>query len=399
MKLLRVSLSGFLSAACIVACSASLPEEGSRRSDASSTPDTSPAGGATTGGGTTGSGGSTATGSGGAGASGVGGSGIGGASTGGTGGGAGSAGAGVGGSTAGGAGGGGGTAGNSGAGGSAGAGAGGKDAGSVDGSAGDGSTGGGGDGGATRSPGCGMPASDTPAMFVRHMLDVAGTSREYYVRLPPMYDLNRAYPLIFVFHGAGGTGMSNNVPIQQSSGANAIVVGGTALVNATEMRTQWQFNSATSPDVAFFDAMVTEVSALYCVDRSRLFGAGFSSGAWFANLLGCVRGNVLRAYGVVAGGMPGGGRLMCTAGGVAAWFLHDANDTENPIAGNVTSRTRLLTLNGCAMTTVPDMPSPCVRYEGCRPGYPVVWCETTGAGHAVQGSISGPGMWQFFSSF
>ena len=297
-----------------------------------------------------------------------------------------------------------GSSGNAGAGGSAGGGAGAKDAGPIDGSAADRSTGGSNDassdgGGPTRSPGCGLPATDAPAMFVRHMLDVAGTSREYYVRLPPMYDVNRAYPVIFVFHGAGGTGMSNNVPIQQSSGANAIVVGGTALVNTTEMRTQWQFNNAASPDVAFFDAMVTEVTGLYCVDRSRLFGAGFSSGAWFANLLGCVRGNVLRAYGVVAGGMPGGGRLMCTAGGIAAWFLHDASDTENPIAGNVTTRTRLLTDNGCAMTTVPDTPTPCVRYEGCRPGYPVVWCETTGAGHAVQGTISGPGMWQFFSSF
>jgi len=236
-------------------------------------------------------------------------------------------------------------------------------------------------------------------MFVRHALDVAGVSREYYVRLPPMYDPNRPYPLIFVWHGAGGTGMSNNVPIQQSSGANAIVVGGTALVNTTEMRTQWQFNNAQSPDVAFFDALVTEVTRLYCVDRSRLFSAGFSSGAWFGNLLGCVRGDVLRAYGVVAGGMPGGGRLMCTPSGIAAWFMHDLNDTENVIAGNITSRTRLLTANGCGMTTVPDMPAPCVRYEGCRAGYPVVWCETMGAGHSVQGSLSGPGMWRFFSSF
>jgi hypothetical protein len=90
---------------------------------------------------------------------------------------------------------------------------------------------------------------------------------------------------------------------------------------------------------------------------------------------------------------------MCTPSGVGAWFLHDANDTENVIAGNITSRTRLLTANGCGMTTTADMPAPCVRYEGCRPGYPVVWCETTGAGHSVQGSLSGPGMWRFFSSF
>jgi poly(3-hydroxybutyrate) depolymerase len=253
--------------------------------------------------------------------------------------------------------------------------------------------------GAMPTAGCGMAATDTPATFVRHTLDVAGATREYFVRLPAMYDVGRAYPVVFLWHGAGGTGMSNNVPIERSSGANAIVVGGTALVSPTEMRTQWMFNNASSPDVAFFDALVAEVSARYCVDRSRLFSAGFSSGAWLSNLLGCVRGNVMRAYGVAAGGLPGGGRLTCTAGGIAAWFIHDLNDTENLIAGNQMARDRLLTANGCGTTTVPDTPAPCVRYEGCRDGFPVVWCQTTGAGHSVQGTISGPGMWRFFSSF
>jgi poly(3-hydroxybutyrate) depolymerase len=244
-----------------------------------------------------------------------------------------------------------------------------------------------------------MASTDTPATFVRKMLDVGGTAREYFVRLPTGYSPTRAYPLVFLFHGAGGDGSRNNVPIQNSSAGNAILVGGTAQVSATENRTQWQFNNATSPDVAFFDALVTEISARYCVDRSRLFASGFSSGAWMSNLLGCVRGNVLRAYGVVAGGMPGGRNLTCTDGGIAAWFLHDQDDMENVIAGNVTARTRLLTANGCGTTTVPDMPAPCVRYEGCRPDKPVVWCQTTGAGHSVQSTISGPGMWRFFSGF
>jgi polyhydroxybutyrate depolymerase len=215
-----------------------------------------------------------------------------------------------------------------------------------------------------------------------------------------MYSPEHPYPVVFLWHGAGGTGTSNNVPIERPSGANAIIVGGTALVSATEMRTQWIFNNASSPDVAFFDGLVAEMSAHYCVDRARVFSAGFSSGAWLSNLLGCVRGNVMRAYGVAAGGMPGGGRLACTPGGIAAWFIHDDADTENPIAGNITARDRLLAANGCGATTVPETPTPCVRYEGCREGLPVVWCETTtGAGHSVQGAISGPGMWGFFSSF
>jgi hypothetical protein len=42
----------------------------------------------------------------------------------------------------------------------------------------------------------------------------------------------------------------------------------------------------------------------------------------------------------------------------------------------------------------------CVEYQGCKPGYPVVWCQTTGYGHsdgAVTG-ISTKGFWKFWSS-
>jgi len=42
--------------------------------------------------------------------------------------------------------------------------------------------------------------------------------------------------------------------------------------------------------------------------------------------------------------------------------------------------------------------SPCVRYQGCDPGYPVVWCQTTGQGHNRQDSYAGP-FWTFFREF
>lgn len=222
--------------------------------------------------------------------------------------------------------------------------------------------------------------------------------REYFVYLPTGYDAMRAYPVVYQFHGAGGTGKSNNVPIEKSSLGNAIVVGPTSLVNASENRTQWQFTSAASPDLTFFDALVTEINANYCVDTSRLFATGFSSGGWMCNLLGCLRPTVLRGYGIVAGGIAINAK-SCSMDGVAARFIHDLNDTENVIANNERARDRLLMTNGCGTTTAPEEPTPCVRHQGCRAGLPVDWCQTTGKGHSVQASLSGPALWRFFSSF
>lgn len=52
---------------------------------------------------------------------------------------------------------------------------------------------------------------------------------------------------------------------------------------------------------------------------------------------------------------------------------------------------------GCGTATTPVTPSPCVSYEGCTAGYPVVWCEFSG-GHTPM-SNSGPAIWAFFSQF
>ena len=52
---------------------------------------------------------------------------------------------------------------------------------------------------------------------------------------------------------------------------------------------------ANTPDLPYFDAVLAEVEAHYCIERSKVFVAGFSSGAWEAYMLGCARGGVVRA--------------------------------------------------------------------------------------------------------
>jgi poly(3-hydroxybutyrate) depolymerase len=154
-----------------------------------------------------------------------------------------------------------------------------------------------------------------------------------------------------------------------------------------------------STDIAFFDALVPAFEARYCADTTRRFAVGYSSGSWLINTLECVRGGVLRAAASVAGGSPQ--RNSCTSPSLARLFVHDANDNDNAISGSITERNRLLTANGCNATAapVPEDPAPCARYQGCMPGLPVIWCETTGQGHARQDTLASTAAWGLFTEF
>src|SRR5690606_13401842 len=55
----------------------------------------------------------------------------------------------------------------------------------------------------------------------------------------------------------------------------------------------WEYGG-TGYDVDFFDALIVELTASYCVDMDRIFAVGVSAGGIMANMLGCFRGDVLR---------------------------------------------------------------------------------------------------------
>jgi polyhydroxybutyrate depolymerase len=246
------------------------------------------------------------------------------------------------------------------------------------------------------STGCGLPAADTPETFVQHNTQAGGFARSYYVRLPAGYDPMRAYPLLVIGPGCGGTG-DNAIPIQDQAGTDAIVVGLNISAEAAG-RDCFMTESPTSPELAYFDVMWSEVESAYCIDTAKVLYGGFSSGSWLANLLGCARSNIIRAQGNVAGGPP---PLPECAGPVAALMIHDENDGSNGIGGGQTARDRILSANGCAGTDTaawdPEFPA-CQAYTGCPAEYPVVWCQTTGAGHDPQNSLSGPAFWKFLTS-
>jgi poly(3-hydroxybutyrate) depolymerase len=210
---------------------------------------------------------------------------------------------------------------------------------------------------------------------------VRDRERSYHLRAPDAYDPQRAYPLVFRWHGRGGDGLSGGLGIEDSAANDAVVAA------PDGQQKNW---NAGADDLAFFDAMLEAIEMRYCVDRDRVYSYGFSAGAYFSNRLACERGDVVRAAAAVAGG-PSGGECR---GGAAAWFLHDSDDEAVPIARGRAALDRALAANGCANYAL-DEGDGCLRYQGCEAA-PVVWCQSSGFGHDVRGDFAPARVWKFF---
>jgi polyhydroxybutyrate depolymerase len=255
----------------------------------------------------------------------------------------------------------------------------------------------------TSSPGCGSAAGQALGTWIEQpTLSINARDRQWWTWLPTGYDPAKAYPVVFTFHGCGGP--DNILPMQKVAGASAILVRGTGVTDGC-----WTYG-ANGDDVKFFDAMLADLVDKRCVDQSRVFTTGYSSGAWLVNTLNCQRGDKLRGSGSVSGGVAVN-TTMCPGSATPATppkpkefariFIHDSDDTTNEFvgAGNDKELARLIAANHCLPTApVPEDPSPCARYQGCDPGMPVIMCQTSGKKHDRQDALATTAFWQLFSS-
>ena len=234
----------------------------------------------------------------------------------------------------------------------------------------------------------------------------SGQDRTYALSVPADYDPGHAYALAFGFHGDGGTGGGIRTALGLEAPANgaSIFVYPDATV-ASGRSFDLETPLATNADMTLVLDILASIESLYCVDPSRVFAAGFSRGAFFANFLNCRLGTqIFRAISAQSGSGPYGadydpqGHFICEATAAAALLIHGESDLVVPIADAQYSRDQWIFANQCSTATTPYEPSPCVRYDGCSEDKPVVWCAVPGLGHEVW-SEAPTTTWNFFASF
>jgi poly(3-hydroxybutyrate) depolymerase len=222
----------------------------------------------------------------------------------------------------------------------------------------------------TGSPGC--SGSATPPSGAQ-TIDVSGTARTYIVSLPEDYDPESPYPLVFAYHGLGGSGAQASgsfyLGIEQTGGTRAVFVYPDGLDGGDGAG--WP--NTDGRDVAFFDAMLNAMQTSYCIDSEHVFSTGHSYGGMMSHTLGCERADVLRGIAPVAGAHFG--RADC-GGPIAAWGAHGNPDDTVSYESGLSAMARVLEANGCdsASSTAVEPTDSCILYE-CDAGFPVTWCE------------------------
>ena len=169
-------------------------------------------------------------------------------------------------------------------------------------------------------------------------------------------------------------------------------------------------------DTGFFDTMVNDVEDAYCIDRDEVFVTGFSWGADFAKLLGCARGDTVRAMVVNSGGddfkdhadfrsyrgLPCPSRIH-----PAVRFEHAIDEDSAYAAPEFATTSKLYQfLNQCGSTSKPAPSSTppsstsvmtCRVFDGCAREY--VECQFSAQiGHALPPNWP-QDTWDYFAGF
>ena len=278
---------------------------------------------------------------------------------------------------------------------------------------------------AVSSPGCGasLPAACNNTTTGPCTLDVNGKTRQYFVVLPTGYDNSKPAPIVFTWHGRGGTA-SSLLPTGSPYGGgyalygvqpglpSAIYVVPQGLDSGSDAGNDYGWPNTGGQDINFVKAMIAWLETNFCVDKSRYFSAGMSYGGMMSETIACQMPDVFRAIGSMSGSMFGSTR-SCVAKPIAAWMTHGDADTTVAISGEITARDMIIANNGCDTTNTQTIELvdtarigdaattnvTCTVYNQCTSGnYPVIWCPVSGEGHAIP-SFAGAEIAKFFVQF
>lgn len=245
------------------------------------------------------------------------------------------------------------------------------------------------------------PKAEVAALRVSHeAVDVAGKPRTYVLVAPSSPEPGRAYPVVLVLHGDGGSSESfhRGFPFEEASGDRAVLA-------YPDAPAGWDLETTTdNRDVAFLTSLVDALAVRFTIDRSRVFAAGYSRGGFFANVMACQKSGFFRAISSSAGGAPyhqaesfPNGYPKCPGQAPTATVaLHGTLDFGVTLDSGKFSAAYWAYVNGCETTQIePTGYDECTAYRRCPAGKAVAFCEVGGLGHWVWNRAA-EASWTFF---
>lgn len=230
-----------------------------------------------------------------------------------------------------------------------------------------------------------------------------GVSRTYYLDLPSDYDpAADPRPLIIAYHGTSlrhADWLNGRYPLRDAVGNGAILIYPDALFSQAAGYTQW----VDTQDAQMFEDLLATLPATLRFDPDRIFITGHSSGAGFADVLGCNYGDRIRAIAPVVGTLTD----SSCVGSVAVMNIVGRKDPLDNIS-RVTHDFWVL-YNGLELNvTRPGTVAPCVDHSAGSLDYPVLLCRHEEGDFATPQnpvstahdwpSFAGNAIWTFFSS-
>jgi len=264
--------------------------------------------------------------------------------------------------------------------------------------------------------------------------------RPYGLKVPAGYDGGHPVPLVVLLHGytSNGATQARYFGLLTEADKAGFLL---AYPDGTRDRLGNRFWNATDAccdffrsgvdDVAYLDAVITEISAKYPVDPARIYVVGHSNGAFMAHRYACDRASKVAAIVTLAGmqwkdpgkcpaGSPGGPGVAPGAA-VSVLHVHGRNDMtisyqggatpEGPYPGAVETVDEWAAKDGCngalAVTgrkldldqSIPGAETDEATWSGCPSGVADSLWTIEGGGHvpAFNGNWA-PAIWDFLAA-
>jgi polyhydroxybutyrate depolymerase len=273
------------------------------------------------------------------------------------------------------------------------------------GAAGTSARGGAGDG-AAGSAGAECPSTATAAAgTTTKMVMAGGMNRSYVLYVPPNYTGRTPVPVVFDFHGLGGSGMSQ---MNTSNWRGVADARGFIMVYPNGVGNSWNMGRCCNPamqqrvdDVGFVRAMINQLKTDACIDPKRVYSTGCSNGGGMSYKLACDAADVIAAIApvdcdCVTGSTVNPSCAMCSPSRpVTEITFRGTADTIVPYAGGETPVVPGLFFPGAQMNfrdrgqinmctgspqAVPNRPA-CETYPTCGEGAETILCVIQNGSH------------------